>query len=210
MHIQLGQRHIHKVSQQPSHLGNSNIYDTVFWEVELVDAPDCSNELLRTDIWVDNITSAISRQRKQCLTDCKSEMLKEILQVPGQQRAEFLCAATQTDVDTGKNYFNKLWYRDLDYYVNSTKTVTVINHDALGFAMDTHCDNNHIILQMIVNLTDNNTGTELFDITSPDPYYTMTGQRNKGIMFLNGAGTLHNIRNINKDRYTLYSAVMIG
>ena len=210
MHIQLGQRHIHKVSQQPSHLGNSNIYDNVFWEVELVDAPDCSSELLRTDIWVDNITSAISPQRKQCLTDCKSEILKEILQVPGQQRAEFLCAATQTDLDTGKNYFTKLWYRDLDYYVNSTETTTVINHDAPGFVMTPHCDNNHIMLQMIVNLTDNDTGTELFDIVSPEPYYTMTGQRNKGIMFLNGAGALHNIRNINKHRYTLYSAVMIG
>jgi hypothetical protein len=182
----------------------------VFWEVELVDAPDCSNELFCTDIWVDNTTSAISHQRTQCRTDCKSDMLKEILQVPGQQHAEFLRAATQTDLDTGNNYFNKLWYRDLDYYVNSTKTETVINHDTPGFAMIPHCDNNHIILQLIVNLIDNDTGTELFDITSPDPYYTMTGQRNKGIMFLNGAGALHSIRNINKHRYTLYSAIMIG
>jgi hypothetical protein len=76
--------------------------------------------------------------------------------------------------------------------------------------MDIHCDNSHIVLQLIVNLTDNDAGTELFDVTSSDPYYTMTGQRNKGIIFLNGAGTLHSIRNINKDRYTLYSAIMIG
>lgn len=207
MHIQLGQRHIHKVLQ-PSHL--TGMYDNVFWEVELVDAPDCSNELLRTDIWIDNTISSISHQRTQCHADCKSDMLKEILQVPGQQRAEFLGAAAQADTDTNKYYFRQLWYRDLDYYVNSTRTATVINHDAPGFAMGTHCDNNHIILQMIVNLTDNDTGTELFDITSPDPYYTMTGQRNKGIIFLNGAGTLHSIRNINKDRYTLYSAIVIG
>ena len=204
MHIQLGQRHIHKVLQS-THL--NGMYDSMFWEVELVDAPDCSNELLRTDIWVDNITASISQQRKQCCIDCKSDMLKEILQVPGRQRAEFLGAA---QADTSNNYFKNLWHKNLDYYVNSTKTATVINYDAPGFAMGTHCDNNHIMLQMIVNLTDNDTGTELFDITSLDPYYTMTGQRNKGIMFLNGAGTLHNIRNINKDRYTLYSAVMIG
>jgi hypothetical protein len=186
------------------------MYDNVFWEVELVDAPACSNELLRTDIWVNNTTSAISHQRKQCRIDCKSDMLKEILQVPGQQRAEFLSAAARTDTDTGKAYFRKLWDRDIDYYINSTETVTVINHDAPGFAMTPHCDNNHIVLQMIVNLTDNDTGTELFDITSPTPYYTMTGQRNKGIMFLNGAGALHSIRNINKHRYTLYSAIVIG
>ena len=204
MHIQLGQRHIHKVLQS-NHL--NGMYDSMFWEVELVDAPDCSNELLCADIWIDNTTSTIDHQRKQCHANCKSDMLKEILQVPGRQRAEFLGAA---QADTSNNYFKNLWHKDLDYYVNSTKTATVINYDAPGFAMGTHCDNNHIMLQMIVNLTDNDTGTELFDITSPDPYYTMTGQRNKGIMFLNGAGTLHSIRNINKDRYTLYSAVMIG
>ena len=207
MHIQLGQRHIHKVLQ-PSHL--NGMYDNVFWEVELVDALDYSNELLRTDIWVDNTTSAISRQRKQCHADCKSDMLKELLQVPSQQRAEFLGAANQADTDTGKAYFRKLWHKERDYYVNSTETVTVINHDAPGFSMSIHGDNNHIILQMIVNLIDNDTGTELFDVTSSDPYYTMTGQRNKGIMFLNSAGALHSIRNINKDRYTLYSAIIIG
>jgi hypothetical protein len=186
------------------------MYDNVFWEVELVGAPDCSNELLFTDIWIDNTTSSISHQRTQCHADCKSDMLKEILQVPGLQRAEFLGAADQVDTDTGRAYFKKLWHKGLDYYVNYARTTTIINHDTPGFAMTPHCDNNHIMLQMIVNLTGSDTGTELFDITSPDPYYTMTGQRNKGIMFLNGAGTLHNIRNINKDRYTLYSAVMIG
>jgi hypothetical protein len=186
------------------------MYDTVFWEVELVDAPDCSNELLCLDIWVDNITSTISQQRKQCRVDCKSDLLKNILEVPATQRAEFLRAAAQADADTGKSYFRKLWPWDLDYYINTTQSATVINYDAPGFAMGAHCDNNHIVLQMIVNLTDNDSGTELFDITSDQPYYTMTGQRNKGIMFLNGAGALHNIRNINKHRYTLYSAIMIG
>jgi hypothetical protein len=186
------------------------MYDSVFWEVELIDAPDCTSELQRPDVWVDNPTSSISQQRKQCRLDCNSDLLKNILEVPATQRAEFLRAAAQADTDTGKYYFRKLWPNDLDYYVNSTRSATVINYDAPGFAMGTHCDNNHIMLQLIVNLTDNDSGTELFDITSSEPYYTMTGQRNKGIMFLNGAGTLHTIRNINKDRYTLYSAIMIG
>ena len=207
MHIQLTKRHIHRLPQ-PN--GLNGMYDNVFWEVELIDAPDCTSELQRPDIWVDNPTSAISQQRKQCRIDCNSDLLKNILEVPATQRAEFLRAAAQTDIDTGNVYFKKLWYRDIDYYVDSAKTATVINYDAPGFAMGMHCDNNHIVLQLIVNLTDNDSGTELFDITSPKPYYTMTGQRNKGIMFLNGAGTLHTIRNINKDRYTLYSAIMIG
>jgi hypothetical protein len=208
MHIQLTQRHIHQIAQ-PSWLGG--IYDSVFWEVELIDSPDCLSELQRPDNWHDHGISAIGHQRKQCSSRWgASATLTELLALPGKQRAEFLCAAAQADTDTGRNYFRRLWYRDTDYYVNATVTETVINYDAPGLKMDPHCDNNHIMLQTIINLTDNDSGTELFDITSPEPYYRMTGQRNKGIMFLNSAGALHSIRNINKDRYTLYSAIMIG
>jgi hypothetical protein len=206
MHIQLGQRYIHKVTQ-PQHL--NGMYNTAFWEVELVDAPDCSIELLQPGLWIDNTTPAISNQRKQC-SRCNSEMLTEILRLPDQHRAEFIRAAGQVDTDTRDAYFKKMWPMGTDYYINNTRTATTINYDMPGFATSLHCDNNHIILQLIVNLTDNDTGTELFDITSPDSYYTMTGQRNKGIIFLNGAGSLHTVRNIKKDRYTLYSATMIG
>jgi hypothetical protein len=76
--------------------------------------------------------------------------------------------------------------------------------------MGIHLDNNHIMLQLIVNLTDNDSGTEMYDIVSSDPYHRVTGEKNKGIMFLNGPGALHSIGNINKDRYILYSAVMYG
>jgi hypothetical protein len=136
--------------------------------------------------------------------------LTKLLRLPDQHRAEFICAAAQVDTDTGKAYFKKLWPFGKDYYINNTQTQAAINYDMAGFETTTHCDNNHIMLQLIVNLTDNNTGTELFDISSPDPYYTMTGQQNKGIIFLNSAGALHTVRNINKDRYTLYSAITIG
>jgi hypothetical protein len=191
----------------------------VFWEVDLIDAPDYQSELQRPSNWHDHGISAISCQRKQCFIRPGegwfsrykvSAGLTALLEAPEKQRTEFLRAAAQTDTDTGRNYFRKLWTKDHDYYANSTRTATVINYDAPGFSMTPHCDNNHIMLQLIVNLTDNDSGTELLDITSPESYYTMTGQRNKGIMFLNGAGTLHSIRNINKDRYTLYSAIMIG
>ena len=206
MHIQLGQRHIHKVTH-PRHL--NGMYNTVFWEVELVDAIDCSNELLRSDIWVDHPTKIIPNQRTQCLkTD--SDILTKILNLPDQHRAEFIRAAAQVDTDTRDAYFKKLWPMGVDYYIHNTKTQATVNYDTPGFAMATHCDNNHVVMQLIINLTDNNTGTEMFDIISPDPYYTMTGQQNKGIIFLNGAGALHTVRNVNKDRYTLYSAITIG
>jgi len=205
MHIQLGQRHFHRLPK--SHLGN--IYDTVFWEVELVDVPDCSSELQRSDVWRENIISTRNPGRYQCY-DCESPLLAEILKIPARHHAEFIHAAAQVDQDLGRQYFKQSWFLGTEYYVESAHTFAVLNHDQPGFNMQIHVDNSHIMLQTVINLVDNDSGTELYDINNAEPYYTMTGEKNKGIMFFNSAGALHTIRNINKDRYTLYSAVMYG
>lgn len=205
MHIQLVQRHIHR----PALNYSNGMYDNVFWEVELVDAPDCYGDLQQSDIWRDHTISTINGGRKQCNANASTALTK-VMQLPDHHRADFIRAAAQVDADTGDAFFKKLWPRGIDYYINSTYTETVINHDKPGFSMVLHGDNNHIVLQSIINLTDNDSVTDLVDVTSPDPYYTMTGEKNKGIMFLNGSGTLHQVRNINKDRYTLYSAIMIS
>ena len=76
--------------------------------------------------------------------------------------------------------------------------------------MGIHLDNSHVMLQAVINLSDNETGTELYSVESDKPTYAMTGRRNHGIMFFNGPGTLHGIRNVNKDRHILYYGIMYG
>ena len=85
--------------------------------------------------------------------------------------------------------------------------MTKLFKDLPGLNMDTHLDNSHIMLQSIINLTDNDVGTELFSIDSDKPIYTMTGKRNRGIMFFNSPGALHRIKNVTKERYIFYSAI---
>lgn len=205
MHIQLGQQHMHKIPRH--HSGNT--YDVLFWEVELVDVPDCWSELQRADVWRAGAMSTGPSGRYQCY-DCDSPLLTELLRTPARHQEEFIRAVAQFDDDNNEYYFKRSWYHGGEYYVQSAHTMTVINHDKPGFKMDIHTDNSHIMLQTIINLSDNDSGTELYDIYSEEPYYTMTGEKNKGIMFFNGAGALHSIGNINKHRYTLYSAVMYG
>ena len=210
MHIKLGQRQLHHVNTSTIRLASYNTYDIVFWDVELVDVPDCRDELQRPDIWSE-IAATQGAKRHQCLSDHhNSELLNQIGHLPQNHREEFLRAASQTDTDLGYNYFNKSWRLGVDYYIKNSHTVSVINHDEPGFRMGIHLDNNHIMLQLIINLTDNDSGTEMYDIVNPEPYHKVTGEKNKGIMFLNGPGALHSIGNINKDRYILYSAVMYG
>ena len=210
MHIKLGQRHVHAPTGIDSYAGASQIYSTVFWEIELIDVPDCWQELQRVDVW-ENATASQGAKRHLCLTDHHdSGLLNQIGSLPSRYKEEFIRTAVQTDTDLGYNYFNKSWFRDVNYYIKHTHTLGLIYHDEPGFGMGIHLDNNHIMLQLIANLTDNDSGTEMYDIVSNQPYYKMTGEKNKGIMFINGPGALHSIGNINKDRYILYSAVMYG
>ena len=207
MHIKLGQRHIHSVESTVNHYKS---YDNVFWDVELVDVPDCWNELQRSDVW--DINPAVQgAKRHSCLTGHhNSDLLNQVGNLPTQYREEFIRAAGQADIELGGDYFKKCWYRDVEYYIKHSHTFGVIFHDEPGFEMGIHLDNHHIMLQLIVNLTDNDSGTEMYDIVSSAPYHRLTGEKNKGIMFLNSPGALHSIGHINKDRYILYSAVMYG
>jgi hypothetical protein len=210
MYIKLGQLQIHKTAGLTCDDTAYESYDTTFWDVELIDAPDCWDELQRTDIW-QAAPSPQGAKRHSCYTGHHdSELLNRIGALPAMCQEQFIRAADQGDTSTEYSHFRQYWYNNVEYYIQHCHTHGIIYHDEPGFKMNIHLDNRHIMLQLIINLADNDAGTELYDITSAEPYYTLTGEKNKGIMFLNGPGALHRIRNINKDRYILYSAVMYG
>jgi hypothetical protein len=192
------------------HSAFNGTYDHLFWEVELVDSAtdgaDFQDRLLHNDIWQVGIAGqGIKRLTYKQGSDT---VLDHLVNLPGQQQQEFVRLAKSEHDE----YVRTRWYRDVEYYVNSPdiKTVSTIYRDQVGFAMGIHLDNSHVMLQAVINLSDNETGTELYEIGSTEPTYAMTGQRNRGIMFFNGPGTLHGIRNVNKDRHILYYGLMYG
>ena len=183
-------------------------YDHLFWEVELVDSAtdseDFQQRLNRDDIWQVGIAGQ-GIKRLTYLPE-SDPVLDHLVQVPVQQQEQFIRLA--------KGVYNEQvstrWYRDVEYYVNSSniRTTSTIYRDQVGFAMGIHLDNSHVMLQAVINLSDNETGTEMYAVDSTEPTYTMTGRRNHGIMFFNGPGALHGIRNVNKDRHILYYGIM--
>ena len=183
-------------------------YDHLFWEVELVDSAtdseDFQQRLNRDDIWQVGIAGQ-GIKRLTYLPE-SDPVLDHLVQVPVQQQEQFIRLA--------KGVYNEQvstrWYRDVEYYVNSSniRTTSTIYRDQVGFAMGVHLDNSHVMLQAVINLSDNETGTEMYAVDSIEPTYTMTGRRNHGIMFFNGPGALHGIRNVNKDRHILYYGIM--
>lgn len=181
-------------------------YDHLFWEIELVDPAtdgvDFQQRLNRDDIWQVGIAGqGIKRLTYRPESD---PVLDHLVRVPGQQQEQFVRLIKRNSLVKTR------WYRDAEYYVNSpsVNTVTTIYRDQVGFAMDIHLDNSHVMLQAVINLSDNETGTEMYAVDSTEPTFTMTGKKNHGIMFFNGPGALHGIRNVNKDRHILYYGIM--
>jgi hypothetical protein len=79
-----------------------------------------------------------------------------------------------------------------------------------GFEMSPHIDNYHIMVQTIINLTENgDVGTEFYSPSKKLPYYAGSGALNTGTSFFNTHGSVHGIRNIDKPRFILYTAVYI-
>jgi len=198
----------HYVPHGPSAFNGT--YDHLFWEIELVDSAtedaDFQNRLLCDDIWQVGIAGqGIKRLTYRPESD---PVLDHLVAVPGQQQEEFIRLAN------GKHdaHVRNRWYRNVEYYVNNTsvETVSTIYRDQAGFKMGIHLDNSHVMLQAVINLSDNETGTELYAVDGDEPTYQMTGRRNHGIMFFNGPGALHGIRNVNKDRHILYYGIMYG
>ena len=189
---------------------HNGTYDHLFWEVELVDSVtdgvDFQQRLNRDDIWQAGIAGQ-GIKRLTYLPGSDPE-LDHLVTVPGQHQEQFIrLAKGEHDM-----YVRNRWYKDVEYYVNDPdiKTVSTIFRDQAGFVMDIHLDNSHVMLQAVINLSDNETGTELYAVDSTEPTYTMTGQRNRGVMFFNSPGMLHSIRNVNKDRHILYYGIMYG
>ena len=116
--------------------------------------------------------------------------------------------------ETGNDYIKNHWYAGIDFYKENTKMAVQIYKDLPGFFMEPHIDNGHIMFQLIINLTENDTGTAFHNhstflpVKSTDtPAYKATGEQGKGIVFVNNVNSAHSINHITKDRYVLYASI---
>ena len=77
---------------------------------------------------------------------------------------------------TGSEYITQTWYKGLEYYKEHSSFNFQIMKDLPGFSMTPHIDNGHTMFQIIINLTQNESGTAFYDPSSPStPVYVCTG-----------------------------------
>ena len=106
--------------------------------------------------------------------------------------------------------FQTRYHQSINQYQCKTAWTSKILRDQAGFAMAPHLDNNHVMIQMVVNLLqDNDTATELYYFNEPAPCYRAPLKKNHGVIFLNTPGAIHSIANVNKTRWILYGGLVI-
>lgn len=176
------------------------LYDYLFWDVKLEHNYNLTEELLRTDIW--HCYDGFENNQRYSIVLDQSPLLKEFCSEFKQVKDQLL------DLAAGYECFNYRWKRDLAYYRERTHMAVTINKDVAGLTMTPHLDNNHIVTQTIINLVDNPSSTELYEFNNSTPIYQMPTEENYGVTFFNNPGAVHGIRNITRDRYTLYAAVV--
>ena len=106
--------------------------------------------------------------------------------------------------------FRPRYYMSVDEYQKRTQWLATIYRDQAGFAMTPHLDNNHVMVQMVINLLqDNDTATEFHYFNESAPCYRAPLKKNHGVVFLNTPGAVHSIANVNKTRWIFYGGLII-
>jgi hypothetical protein len=178
----------------------------LLWEVEFsgYDLDSLYPELMRSNIWEASRVQGHLRFE----SNNNSEMINSFLSEFSNLKNEILEYVFHFDQRT----FRERWFRSLEDYKRDTVMTSKIFKDTPGFSMGAHLDNSHIITQLVLNVTNNSTGTEFYDKFNSDddmiPYYKSPPEQYKGVLFFNNASSPHGIRNVTEDRFILYSGII--
>mgnify|MGYP003336720158 FL=1 len=192
---------VHPVEYVYSEYDIHNCYNYMYWPVTLEIPNFVELEIKKPDIW--NTTGQLTNGRLSIALNRSPELNVFCSDLTRTNHSRILDIAYDADTEL----FRSRWRKDLQYYKYHSRMMNTIYHDSPGYYMPPHLDNSHIILQLIINLVDNETGTELYQFNSNEIAYTCSGKAGQGIMFFNSPGAVHGIRNITQDRYILYSQI---
>jgi len=190
----------HTVLTPPDDVHNQ--YSTPVWEVEvhsdILNMPEFESALQDDN----NFTTSAGHNNPLRSGFCGSGIVADFL---ADSQKDFLL-----DLVTQSSTFKPRYPMPAEEYQKRTHWLATIYRDQAGFAMTPHLDNNHVMVQMVVNLLqDNNTATEFHYVNNTVPCYRAPLKKNHGVIFLNTPGSIHSITGVDKTRWILYCGLTI-
>ena len=185
------------------------------WELEVSEVEnhaEIKQELERNDIWLEHKHYPKGRYRYNRDAN-QSTVLTEFV-----SNIETTLVATVYDTIFAQEPVRAARYKPVEWY-RSKAICADIYKDTAGFKMPPHLDNQHVLAQIIINLTPGKTSTKFH---SPADHlalgairwqdlpaqYTAPTQELKGIVFFNNANSVHSISGLTEDRYILYMSLV--
>lgn len=182
------------------------LYHWLFCELELEHNYDLVSELSNDQVWAASKNFNPFNNNQRLIADrSQSGILAEFCNDFHSFKDQLINWAASDN----QKLFSSRWYMDPAHYKNVCDFNIEVYKDTAGFSMPPHLDNSHIMIQAIINLTENPTGTEIYTFDSREPFYQAPTQKNKGLAFLNNSGAVHGIRNVTQDRYILYASIIL-
>lgn len=183
------------------------LFPQLIWEMSLssvdLDNEELLKELNREDIWV---TVKRGNGLRYEYVNGSSKILDELNDNFKKLRPQLFDLMFDTNVRVA----TQSWFMPKEHYFKHCHLDPIIYKDMPGYEMNLHKDNAHIMLQTLFNLTDNGSmGTEFFNSNETESFYKSTGEKNKGVGFLNTGESAHIIRDVTDIRYILYAAVYL-
>lgn len=176
------------------------LYQWLFWDVSILHEYELEQELQRQDIW--KMITPFGQERRARAELDQSPLLKEFCQQFDRLHDTFFSMIKDD------KFFQWRWTQAPTSYFARTSMVTAIFKDMPGHVMQPHLDNNHVMMQTVINLVDNPSSTDIYSFADSKPIYHSSKEQHRGVSFLNTPGAVHAIRNPDSDRYILYSALM--
>jgi hypothetical protein len=199
MTLFVGKHKIHVPENIPYFFYRTMLWDTAFYSKSLYSS-NLEIELQNSENWGTN-----SYHSDRLTYIGNSKIINDICNTINKEKNNLLSRAYKTH----EHVFKSKWHLDLEYYKENTEMITCVFKDSPNFEMQPHIDYDDIILENIINLTDNPTGTKFYSIGNTDPHYTASTKKGQGVMFLNTAGALHSIQNNSRDRFILLSMIKL-
>ena len=177
--------------------------NSLIWDIELegLDFDSLTPELARNDIWSSEGANMEGRFKFNNESTILTDLCAKSLGI----KSKVLDHIYNTD----NNIFRERWFKGIDFYKNHTVICPVLFKDSPNIRMGPHLDNGHIVAQMVVNLTDNQYGTDFYNPMTEELIYTSSGKRGQGVLFFNNSSAVHGMRNGNFDRYIFYSNIIL-
>lgn len=183
------------------------LFPQLIWEMSLsssdLNSEELISELNREDIWV---SSNRGNNLRYHYVNGSNVLLDSLIQSFKKFRQQLI----DLTFDTNKQVASQSWFMPKDHYLKHCHIDPIIYKDMPGYKMSVHKDNSHIMLQTLFNLSENGSmGTEFFNSNETESFYKASGNKCKGVGFLNTGESAHIIRDVTAIRYILYVAVYL-